>query len=85
MKVFAFFRHAVSDYEDLGIYVRLFNKKEDAVKALNEIYEDELEYTKENDYLDWNISKNDESYEMFEGGAFTKNNSVGYIEEIEIE
>ena len=82
MKVYVFTTHAVADYEDYGINNRVFANEQDAVKALKEWRDDEMQYIRRDG---WTIETDESHYfEAFEPGRYIECHSLGFVTEKEV-
>ena len=82
-KVWVFTRDMAWDNEILLNEIRVFDHREDAVKALKEWRDDEI---KTDNAACWTIETDtDELFEAYEEGYYTANHSVGKITEVTVE
>lgn len=71
--------HEVSDYEELNNRVEVFEKLDDAEKALKEFVDDNKQYVEKND---WYVNINtDMDFEAYLDGEYLGNHIVVSIEE----
>ena len=82
MKVYVFTTHQVNGFEDLGIHNSVFAKEQDAVKALKEFRDDEMQYIRRDG---WTIETDESHYfEAFEPGRYIECHSLGFVTEEEV-
>lgn len=82
-KVWVFTRDMAWRDEQLDNELRVFAKKEDAVKALKEWRDDEIKTDQE---AGWIVDTDtDELFEAYEEGYYTGNHSVGKITKVTVE
>lgn len=82
MKVFVFTKHIVVDFEDLELSTKVFANEQDALNALKEWRDDEINYVEESD---WHIEADDpEHFEAYQDGCYCENHTLGRVDEQEI-